>query len=80
MDAPHPDERRIEHICRHGTRFRARANLKSGVEINGSEHLNRDQLAADAAQFAAWHAIVIYPTLNGFAGYDTVQFHEMKNS
>jgi hypothetical protein len=30
---------------------------------------------ADAAEFGAWHAYTIHPTLNGFPGYDSVKFN-----
>ena len=52
-----------------------RADLRAPIRISG---LHRQPLvmevAAAAAEFAAWHALNIFPQLNDFRGYDTLTF------
>lgn len=69
-----PSERPIEYHCRYGTVFRGRADLRGGVSVTARKDIDTALLAADFAQFGAWHAYDIHPTLNGFAGYDAVQY------
>ena len=65
----------IEHEV-NGVWFKARADLKGGVEVSG--HLNvwryPHRFATAAGAFCAWHAMEIRPQLSSFAGYDTVEF------
>lgn len=69
------NERPVEHLCKHGTLFVARADLKGGVTVLARKDIDTAFLAADFAQFGAWHAYAIYPTLNSFAGYDCVSYN-----
>lgn len=41
---------------------------------HGAHRMPPQTLAAEVAEFAAWHAMVIHPNLNGFQGYDTLRF------
>lgn len=69
-----PGDRTISHSCRHGTKFQARADLVGGVQATARKDIDTAYLAADFAEFGAWHAYEIYPTLNGFYGYDYVDY------
>jgi hypothetical protein len=40
-----------------------------------SRQMSPQTFAAEVAEFVGWHAIQVYPTLNGFNGYDTLRFH-----
>lgn len=64
----------ISHTGKYGTRFASRADLRGGVVVTFPDCLPAHQIAADAAQFGAWHAGSILPQLDRFAGYDAVEF------
>lgn len=64
----------ISHTGKYGTRFASRADLQGGVAVTFTRTLSVHQIVADAAQFGAWHAGNIHPQLDGFAGYDAVEF------
>jgi hypothetical protein len=69
----------ISHTSRNGSTFVSEtADLRKGVVVDVSG-FNFDApqgaLAADAAEFGAWHALNIHPhLLGGFSGYDCVTF------
>lgn len=67
------NETPIEHTCRNGTVFRSsRADLADVVQVKRSS--DWPQTCADFAEFGAWHAMEIWPHLNGFQGYDCVRY------
>lgn len=74
------DDRQIEHQCRFGTVFSAKANLRGGVVVVARATATEVQIASDAAQFGAWHAMQIHPTLRGFSGYDAVRYEFMRSN
>ncbi len=67
------NDKPLEHMCRNGTVFKSeRCDLKSGVRVYSSWELDKLQLAADFAEFGAWHAVNYWNQLNGFSGYDNI--------
>ena len=66
--------RSISHTGSHGYVFEARADLKGGVHVKdpvvGSGCAGA---MADYGEFIGFHALQVWPTLNGFAGYDCVE-------
>lgn len=69
------NENPIEHIAHNFTRFTAkRADLKGGVEVEKPYGIPEILFAQDVAEFAAWHRGCIFDQLNGFQGYDCIQF------
>ena len=74
------NEKPIQHRAGHGTEFLAdRADLRGGVKV--ITHITNDPklIKSDYAEFAAWHAHNIHPQLNGFSGYDCIEFMEKAN-
>jgi len=73
------NERPYRHNCRHGSVFRAeRCDFKGGVEVafcNGK--LTDKQRMEDVAEMIGFHAVNVYPYLNGFSGYDCIEFKNM---
>lgn len=63
----------LQHRSANGTNFRCRADLISGV-ITEDVPEDKNLAMADAGEFLGWHAVNIYPQLNGFRGYDCVEF------
>jgi hypothetical protein len=45
---------------------------------NKRQNVSDKKVMADMVEFGAWHAINIYPDLNGFQGYDCVSFNFVK--
>lgn len=71
----------IERTTSRGTVFKAaRADLACVVEVTPSQKMDTATWLAECTEFAAWHAHFIHPTLNGFAGYDTVEYKILPNS
>ncbi len=71
------NDRPIEHQTRKLTFTCARADLRAPIKVHGYLTLRFpliQNLASEVAQFAAWHALNIFPELNGFQGYDTLTF------
>jgi len=53
----------------------SRADLGAPVVVTSAEGpLPREVLAEAITGFVAWHALNIFPHLNGFQGYDCVQY------
>jgi len=70
------NERPIEHTCAQGTLVFTcdRADLsRTPIHVTGDIR-SEEHLACAVAEFTAWHALNIFPQLNGFAGYDTLDF------
>ena len=70
------NEKPFEHTCRWGTTFSgSRCDFQDGVKVTFPTYtVNQMQNASDFAEFAAWHALQIWPHLNGFSGYDNILF------
>lgn len=65
------NDKPLEHHV-NGTIFKAeRCDLRGGVTVN--KPLDKIP-ASDMFVFGAWHALQIHSDLNGFGGYDAVQF------
>jgi len=66
---------KIEHMSSNGTVFKSDSkDLSSGVNVYSSWVVRPCQMAADFAEFGAWHRSVIWEDLEGFAGYDCVNY------
>lgn len=69
------NEKPFTHTSKNGTVFKAaRCDLRGGVKVYAPAHLDHEDMMADAAQVAAFHAVNIHPHLNGFAGYDCIEW------
>lgn len=67
------NEKPFDHYCRFGTRFTAaRCDFVGGVEMHTPAE--GDDLLRDVAEVIGFHAVNIWPRLNGFSGYDFVEF------
>lgn len=72
---PPMNDKPYSHNGRHGTEFKSdRCDLASGVEVTKPEGITDAQFAADLAEFGAFHALNIREDLNGFSGYDCVDY------
>ncbi|MBI1960784.1 MAG: hypothetical protein HYS43_00695 [Candidatus Liptonbacteria bacterium] len=68
-------EKPFEYMGLHGTRFKAdRCDFRNGVTVEVRPGISQGKLAQAVAGMAGYHATVILPKLNGFAGYDAVTF------
>lgn len=70
------NDKPFDHTTRRGVTFTCdRSDLSTPIYITG---LHRSPLVMEVAQataeFAAWHALHIHPHLNGFRGYDSLEF------
>jgi hypothetical protein len=70
------NDKPLEHTSHHGTTFKAqRSDLYGGVTVTKPAWpIAEAQFAADFGEFTAWHALCIFKQLNGFAGYDCIQY------
>lgn len=68
------NEEPFQFRAQHGTLFASdRCDLRGWVRVHRAPS-DRARAAEDVAQFAAHHAISIWPHLNGFQGYDCIHF------
>lgn len=65
----------LEHRSHNGSVFKvAKADLSVVIDVTNAP-TNLADFAADVAEFAAWHALIIHPELrSGFQGYDCLRF------
>jgi len=68
----------IEHISGMLV-FKAQANLMGGVIVEIPEWMEPEEIGLESfgmavAEFIAWHRGNIWNQLNGFSGYDRIQF------
>lgn len=64
----------IEHRSHFGTLFAAeRADLSTGVKVSGVPE-DAASAMSDVAEFAAFHAMQVWPELTAFPGYDCIYF------
>lgn len=69
------NERKITQTTRHGVTFTAdRGDLRGGVRVQVMSGVGEQQIREAFFEFAAWHALEIWPHLNGFTGYGSVAF------
>ena len=69
------NEKPFSHSCRHGTAFESeRCDFKTGVKVVKPENITEVNLGADFAEFGSFHAMHILERLNGFQGYDCIEF------
>lgn len=69
------NEKPFKHSCQNGCVFTSdRCDLKNGVVVLLPEGISQEELCADSAEFAGYHAVAIREDLNGFAGYDAIHY------
>lgn len=75
MDREIINDHEFEHLTANGTWFRCdRCDLAVPVKVTHREGLPLERLMADFVEFAAFHVRHIHPKLNGFAGYDAIEY------
>jgi hypothetical protein len=68
----------FDHVSHFGTKFVApKADFSEGVIIYRTKHLGDVQFISDVAEMIGFHATNIHPELNGFQGYDCINFKIM---
>jgi hypothetical protein len=68
------NDKPFQHICQNGTEFRCtRCDFKTPIQIIGRPSSDT-KFASDVAEMIGFHAVTIRPELNGFQGYDCLQF------
>jgi len=73
------NDKPFEHICSNGTTFKCeRCDFREPILVS-SQPLGEFKFANDVAEMIGFHATNIWPNLNGFQGYDTITFVDVKN-
>lgn len=68
------NDRPFEHNCQYGTKFRCeRCDFKEPVIVTNAPQ-NPIHFASDVSEMIGFHATNIWPQLNGFSGYDCIQY------
>jgi hypothetical protein len=69
------NENPLSHTSNNGCHFTAtRCDLKGGVKLFKPSWITEADMAADIAEFGAFHGMEIWPKLNGFQGWGSVEF------
>jgi len=69
------NENKWEHCCSNGTVFTCeRCDFTVPIVVSPPLSLKPSHFWQDLAEMIGYHAIHIHPNLNGFAGYDTIEF------
>jgi hypothetical protein len=68
------------HICRFGTVFVAkRCDFQGGVKVTTPDaNPSLAAYSSDLAEMIGYHATNVHPRLNGFQGYDCIDFDMSK--
>ena len=73
------NENRFEHQSHYGTIFTAdRCDFRSGVKVEIPKNMSRENLMSDVSEMVAYHALNIFNQLNGFQGYDCINYLSKK--
>jgi hypothetical protein len=65
----------FRHVSHNGTEFNCnRCDFKTPVYYIPFPGVSLPRLLTDLAEMVGWHALNICPNLNGFTGYDCVEF------
>lgn len=68
------NEKSFSHHCRFGTKFSCeRCDFNSPIKVEDAP-TDVTQRMSDVAEMIGFHATNIWPDLNGFQGYDCLQF------
>jgi hypothetical protein len=68
------NEKPFAHSCRFGTTFSSdRCDFKNGVIVSHRQP-KKELFISDLAEMVSFHAINIHPQLNGFQGYDCIEW------
>ena len=68
------NEKPFSYICRFGTQFTCpRCDFDAPVKVI-TPPKNIKQRMSDVAEMIGYHAVNIRPELNGFRGYDCIEF------
>ena len=69
------NEKPFDHHCSNGSSFQcSRCDFTEPIEVLDMPGDSLALFAADVAEMIGFHAINIWPKLNGFQGYDTIDF------
>ncbi len=70
------NDKPFEHNTNNGLTFTgSRCDFKDGVTVQMPMwKVSVEKMCADFAEFAAWHRSCIWEQLNGFQGYDCVNY------
>jgi hypothetical protein len=73
--SPFLNENKFEHYGHYGTLFTAdRCDFRGGVKVEIPNCISKEALMSDISEMVAYHAINIFPRLNGFQGYDCIDY------
>jgi hypothetical protein len=68
------NEKSFSHVSRWGTEFQSfRCDFRNGVAVKNAPK-DKAKLASDVAEMIGYHSVAIWPNLNGFQGYDCIQW------
>jgi len=69
------NDKPFEYHCNLGTIFRcSRCDFRGKVYVATPPGMNHAELASDTAEMIGYHATNIWNRLNGFRGYDCIEF------
>jgi hypothetical protein len=68
--------KKYNHRSRNGTEFKS-DDLEKGVTFTRLDGVSDERFAADCLEYGAMHALLVYPALNGFRGYDCIRAKEV---
>lgn len=69
------NEKPFHHIARNGIEFTAdRCDFRTGVTVKIPDGTSKLDLVAGVAEIIAFHALNIQEHLDGFTGYDAIEF------
>ena len=69
----------LSHMSGNGTTFKCETrDLSTVVHVEHYGEISLESLAADFAEFGAWHGMNVHNTLSSFQGYDTIVFEICK--
>lgn len=74
------NEQQFIYEASNGTKFKCeRADFRSPIQIKKPVLISKENYLRDIIEMTWYHVTSILPTLNGFAGYDTLKFKILKS-
>ena len=68
-------EANFTHRSKNGTLFLCKTkDFSTHVEVQRQGGITEEQFASDVAEMIASHHALVWPNLDSFAGYDTINF------
>jgi hypothetical protein len=69
------NEQPYQHFSGNGTKFSClRCDFKFPVKVRKPKGISEEAYTRDVAEMISNHVLTIWKQLNGFSGYDTIQF------